>query len=98
MKLVTYKEEDGWLKRSMVKDNMSALDAHKGVPCNPPDLTVINCEHVLRNINNLLVEMDLITLADLQGIGHDKLRNIVQTVLVREIVKLYKNGHIKEAQ
>lgn len=96
MKLVTY-ETDGWMGRAWVKDNMSALDAHKGIPHNPPDLTVIDCEQVLMKINNLLVERGLITITDLQGKGHDMLKNAVQTVLTREIIQLYKNGNKKEA-
>jgi len=89
MKAVTY-EENGWLRRSHVLDNMSALDAHKGVPANPPDITQLDWNEIERELNNLLIKRGLIELNDLNGQGINLLRSAVQVVITNKIILLYK--------
>jgi len=94
MKAVTY-DEDGWLRRSHVLDTMSALDAHKGVPSNPPDITQLDWNEIKRELNNLLIQRGLIERNDLNGQGINLLRSAVQSVITKKIIMLYKQEATK---
>jgi len=92
MRLTIYEDENGWLRQSWVKDGMSSLDAHKGVPCNPPDLAEIDCVEMMKELNNLLVQRGLISLDDLQAGGYNLLRSAVQQIVTRRISNMYKEN------
>ena len=93
MKTVVY-EDGGWLRQSMVKDTMSPLDGHKGIPHNPPDITELDWNEIMRELNNLLVQRDLINKKDLNGQGINHLRNAVQVVITNKIIMLYKSKEV----
>jgi len=90
MKAVVY-EENGWLRQSLIHDSMSALEGHKGVPHNPPDITKLDWNEIMRELNNLLIERGLVEMNDLNGQGINLLRSAVQIVITKKIVLLYKS-------
>jgi len=91
MKAVVYKDENGWLRRSLVLDTMSALEGQKGVPDNPPDIAELDWNEIAKELNNLLIERNLISVKDLRGQGINHLHNAVQVVVTKKIVELYKS-------
>lgn len=92
MKLVVYTDEDGWKHRSLIKDDMRPEQASQGIPRNPPDVTQLDCEEILRELNNTLIERGLFTIADLNQ-NPNSLRNVIGAVLHSKIIELYKNHH-----
>ena len=92
MKVIKY-DSDGWLKQSIIKNNMSEKDAERGLPLNPPDIRELDWEEIKRELNNLMIERGLIALKDLnQRNGYQLLVSAVQSVITKKIVQLYKVG------
>jgi hypothetical protein len=92
MRIVEYTDELGWMRRSLIKDNMRPEQAVQGIPRNPPDLSQLNCEDILRELNNLIVERGLFTIADLNK-NPNSLRGAVLGIIYPKIIDLYKNHH-----
>jgi hypothetical protein len=92
MKIVTYIDGEGWKRRSLIKDDMLPEQASQGIPRDPPDVMQLDCEAILRELNNLLVDRELFTIADL-NLNPGSLRNVVQAVLYNKLMSLYKNHH-----
>lgn len=92
MKIVAYIDNDGWKRRALIKDDMRLEQAYQGIPRNPPDVSQLDCEEILRELNNLLVDRGLFTVADLNK-NPNSLRNVIEMVLHPKIMNLYKNHH-----
>lgn len=92
MKLVTYTDSNGWKRRSLIREDMLPEQAIQGVPRNPPDVNQIDCEEMLRELNNLLIDRGLFTIADLNQ-NPNSLRNAVEVVLYKKLMGLYKTHH-----
>ncbi len=104
MKLIKY-EEDGFIKQSFIPHDMNVEDADKGIPNNPPDLLRLDWKEIAKELNNLLIERNLITLKDIAE--HGSLQNTILSIIKPKIVELYKehpgyvqsnkNGHSEES-
>ena len=92
MKLVIYEDAAGWKRRSLIKDSMELVQASQGIPRNPPDLSQLDCEEILKELNNLLIDRELFTMADLNK-QPNCLRNAIGIILYPKIINLYKNHH-----
>lgn len=87
MKLVQYKDKDGFLHQSLIRDNMKLTNAHYGIPDDPPDLRQLDWDAIVRELNEQLIAQNLITLAD---ITQGTLSNTILRVIQNKIVQLYK--------
>lgn len=92
MKLVQWTDEDGWKHQSLIRDDMDDSLAYQGMPQDPPDLNELDCEQLFRDLHNLLVDRNLLTMEDLQG--NNNLRNAVEVVFFRSIFELYRKKSI----
>ena len=96
MRLVRYETDDGWKYQSWIPDNMPALEAEKGIPHNPPDVTRLDWNGIQREINNLLIDRELITLKDVDN-HSGMLGNTILKTILPKLIELYKenSGYIK---
>ncbi len=91
MRLVRYEDEDGFAHQSFIKENMPLVDAHMGVPHDPPDITRLDWQAIQVEINNLLLERDLITLKDITN-KRGMLENTIKSIIVPKLIQLYKEN------
>jgi len=63
--------------------------APMGIPSDPPDLSQINWAHLEKAMHNALVDRGLFTWDDVQRSG-DALRGVINSVLKRELITLYR--------
>jgi hypothetical protein len=89
MKKVQWVDDKGWKHVSIVRDNARPEEYPKGLPSDPPDLKQINWEGVQKELHNILIDRGLISFADLQK-PNNGLENAVRSVLLKEIISLYK--------
>jgi hypothetical protein len=89
MKRVTWEDQHGYKHVSMVRDSDGVEAGPKGIPVGPPDLELVDWEEVKRNLNNLLVEMDILTYRDIQR-QNSGVSTAVRSVLTSQIVNIFK--------
>jgi hypothetical protein len=89
MRIVVVPDKHGFLRRYKIRDDMLDIEAEAGIPVNPPDVSTLDCEEIMRELNNLLVERNLITLNDVAA-SQQTLNNTILAVLQPRIVNLYK--------
>ena len=93
MKSVDYIDENGWKRRSFIKENMSEQEAPFGIPNGVPELRQLEeeIEEMLKELNNLLFDRELFTIRDVQQ-KHNQLRSAVETVFYPKVLNLYKEN------
>lgn len=89
MKTVDIYDEQGWLRRYEIRDDMVEFEATAGLPISPPDLTLLNCDEILKELHNMLTERNLITIDDIQR-TNTRLSNTILAVMLPKIMNLYK--------
>lgn len=91
MKPIDYVDEDGWKRRSFIKEDMSEQEAEMGIPDGVPDIRQleIDMEETLKELNNILFDRGLFTIRDVQ-IKHNQLRSAVESVFYPKVLNLYK--------
>ena len=95
MKLVEWEDEQGWLRRSLLRDEDDDQHAPMGVPQGVPDVTQLDWENLPRELNNELHNRQLFTFEDVQR-SQDGLTGAVLAVLRRRLIRLYRqNGRSK---
>lgn len=67
---------------------MSLSDAQKGVLLDPPDLTRLDWDEIVRDLHNLLVARGLITMKDVNEL--QTLNNTILKVIAPRIGALYR--------
>lgn len=89
MRKVIYTDERGYRHLTLVRDNDSDDMARYGIPIDPPDVNIIDCEFLLREIHNALVDNGLFTWDDIQKstVG----LNAAVTVVKRHLSGLYQD-------
>ena len=92
MRLVKYRDIDGWIHATYIRDSDPDSLAPKGVPAGPPDLTMLDWEQIKKEINNALVESDLFTWDDVQrsSVG----LRLAGSIVMRYIQQLYREDDI----
>jgi len=88
MKVVIH-EENGIKRAYLLRDSDPDHLAPSGIPLGPPDLTRLNWDGLVRDLQNLLVEKGLFTWNDVQKAQNGVTSSIV-TVFKRAIIALYK--------
>jgi hypothetical protein len=92
LKTITWTDADGWKHRSKIRDADPDESAPTiGIPCNPPNIREIDWEAVKRDINNLLIDRELTSMADLNK-RLEHLRNVPQAVLYQRLIALYQES------
>ncbi|TRO54469.1 hypothetical protein E2P63_01195 [Candidatus Bathyarchaeota archaeon] len=93
MKSVSYIDENGWKRRSFIKENMSDQEAEFGIPDGVPDLMQLEDQmyEALKELNNLLFDREIFTLRDVQQ-KHNQLRNAVESIFYPKVLNLYKEN------
>ena len=87
MKLQQYIDDDGYKHLVVLRNNDD--DPSIGIPNDPPDLELLDWAKIKKDIHNLLVDHRLVTWIDIQR-SHGKLQNIINSVMKRELITLYK--------
>lgn len=89
MRKVIYTDERGYRHLVLVRDNDSDDMARYGIPVDPPDVSELDCEFLMREIHNALVDNGLFTWDDIQksAVG----LNAASTVVKRQLSGLYQN-------
>jgi hypothetical protein len=70
MKHIIHTDALGYKRRVLVKDEDGASEASYGIPAGPPDMRQIDWDSVAREINNILVDMEIFTWQDAQRNRH----------------------------
>lgn len=86
MKIATYTDEKGYKRRVICKDG---VPVEYGIPQEPPDLSQIDWEEVKKELHNILVDRELITLKDVHKAGNAVTSGILK-VLKRRVINLYR--------
>lgn len=95
MKPVIYEDENGWKRRSLIKEDMKDSEAHMGIPDGVPDLMQLDIEECLRELNNLLFDRSIFNLRDVNQ-KHNQLRNAVEMIFFPRVLQIYKDNHSLE--
>ncbi len=88
MKKIEYTDKEGFNHHSLITNNMSLSEAQKGVLSDPPDLTRLDWDEIVRDLHNLLVKRGLITIKDVNEL--QTLNNSILTVVAPRISELYR--------
>lgn len=101
MKKVVWEDENGFNHHSLINNNMPMSDVQKGLLLDPPDITKLDWEEIVRDLHNLLVARGLKTMKDVNEL--QTLNNSILTVIAPRISKLYReqayentNGQIEK--
>lgn len=91
MRKVVWIDRRGWKKVSLVRDTDPDTAAPQGLPVGPPDLSEVDCQEVLKEINNRLVDDGLLEIRDLSR-QPNAITQAVRAAMVGRIVNAYKRG------
>jgi len=95
MRSVLWTDRAGREHRSLVRDGDPDSQAPYGIPQDPPDLNQLDWEGIKIEIHNRLVKAGLVTWMDVQR-GQNRITGIIQAVLKRKIVRLYRQQQLEE--
>lgn len=73
----------------MVRDVDPDEAASSGLPVGPPDLSEVDCQEVLKEVNNALVECGVLTVSDISR-QPNAITAAVRSAMVGRIVAVYK--------
>ena len=81
---MTHKDEDGFLRRVIVKDDDTEAQAEYGIDAGPPDVRTIDWNLALQEINNVLVDTGAFTWDDVlkSDLGIQSATNIFRRALL----------------
>lgn len=88
-RVIYHDERTGWLRAALVRDTDPDELAPKGIPQNPPDVSLISWEDVCRDINDDLVQQGVTTWADVQA-RQSALTSIIMSAIRKRLVMLFK--------
>jgi len=91
MRKVVWTDRRGWKKVSLVRDTDPDTAAPQGLPAGPPDLSEVDCQEVLKEINNRLVDEGLLEIRDLSR-QPNAITQAIRAAMVGRIVSAYKRG------
>ena len=88
MRAIIYEDRNGYLRRTLVKDNDGDEMAEFGVPAGPPDVEQLDWEGIKREINNVLVQEGLIDWMEVNksNIG----LRVATNILARHLNNIYQ--------
>lgn len=89
MRLVKWTDKNGYRRQSLLRDGDPDSEAQSGIPQDPPDLSQLDWAAIAKEMHNLFIDRGLITWNDVQA-SHNGVSAVIQTVLKRRIVELFK--------
>ena len=91
MKYIVYEDDDGFIRRVLVKDDDTESEAEFGLPAGPPDVRALDWELMMKQVNNSLAENGIFTWDDAQRspIGIQA----ALTLFKRNLITLFKAEH-----
>lgn len=93
MRYVIYEGKDGFIRRAAVRDSDSDSMAAFGIPAGPPEVSALDIDAILRQVNRILVEKGAF---DLEGLMRSGALNDVASIFRRALYDLYlqeRNQH-----
>ena len=96
MKIVTYRDEKGRKRRSMIKDSDDVNKAPYGIPVNPPDIERIDWDAMKQAIEDFQFEYELYSLNELRN--HPTGMQAIITTFKRYLVDLYNHDRIAKSK
>lgn len=89
MEYITWRDEDGFLKRSVVPSGET--DGRRGIPAGPPDVGRLDWEGIKRDLQNALAERGLWAMEDIVSpINQGGMQGAILSALRRRVVDLYR--------
>ncbi len=89
MKEVQWTDQDGYLHRSILRDDDDESKPQYGIPIGPPNIEIVDWEGVKREINNLLVQEGISSYTELTN--SNSAMPFVCNVIKRHIATLYRD-------
>ena len=80
----------GYKRVYQIRDTDSDRDAEYGIPVGPPDITILDWDAIVKELNNGLVERNLLTWDDVVK-SQNGLSQVILNVIRRKIIELYRN-------
>ena len=94
MRLVTWVDEKGWKRKSLVKDDDDDDQAPFGIPQDVPDIESLDWDEIKRDLHNRLVDMELYDYNDLVKMQNG-VTSAVLSVLRGRVATLYKQRRVR---
>lgn len=94
MKEVLFEDTDGFKHKRLIKNADPPSKGRYGLHLGPPDLTQLDMDNILREINNLLVDNELFTWDNVQRFPGGV--NVAVNVFRRALVNLYREDYREE--
>jgi len=94
LRKITWTDEDGWDRTAYIRDSDSEDVARKGagISADPPDMRLLSCDDLLRDLHNGLVARGLVTYEDVMK-AQNGVSAVIKSVLKRKIIELYRGGN-----
>jgi len=92
MKIVVWTDDRGYKHRSMLRDRDPDRMAPEGIPLDPPDLSQLDWEGLVKDLHNMLIDKELSTWDEVQK-SQTGVTSSILSVMKRPIVALYRNGN-----
>lgn len=89
MKFISWTDEKGYRRRSLLRDTDPDHLAPQGIPADVPDLIHLDWDEIQRELHNALVDAELFTWADVQR-AQNGVTSAVTRVFKKRLVTLYK--------
>lgn len=89
MREITWIDEDGYKRRSLIRDDDPNELAPQGIPVDPPDLSRLDWLEIQRDLHNILVDRGLSTWEDVRSANGGVTSSIV-SVMKRRVIALYR--------
>jgi hypothetical protein len=85
-------DEKGWHHAALVRENDSDEVAKQGlgIPADPPDLSQLDCEEIMRDLHNELLARGLLTQTDVVE-AQNGVTGAILATFKRRILNLYRD-------
>lgn len=93
MRLVLWTDEAGYRHRSWLRDDDPDSLASSGVPCDPPDVKLLDMEVVRQRLHNALVDAELLDWPAVQASGQG-LSAAILGALRPQMIDLYRRADL----
>jgi len=91
VKLVQWRDSQGYFHLSLLREDDHDSDAPQGLPQDPPDLSTIDWKAVMQDLHNELVVRRLVTLDDVTK-SQSALTAAILASLKQRLIALYRDA------
>lgn len=89
MKLVEWKDSDGYMRRRWLKDSDPNEMGMQGIPEESPDMDALDWDNIRRNLHNQLMARGLYSFHDVQR-SQNGVTATIRSAVVRPLLDLYR--------